>query len=357
MAGLRAFERLLLAAVALLTALAGIANYERWAPIPRFALATAALAGLAWVVSLGTEQTGERLGPAATGLLQATLGNLPEVFVVAFALQHGELVVAQTAIVGSVLANALLVLGLVIVVGARRSPEGVMRFGRRLPNDTATLMLITVFVIVLLGLLLPSHAPASRHVEVISAIGAVCLLAVYVSWTISHLRAGAAARGWDTGIELGPPRLAAPVALALLLAGGAAAAFVSEWFVNALSPALDQLHLSQQFAGLVIVALAGNAVEHASGVAMAWRQRFELAISVVKSSVAQISAFVFPLLVLISLALPTTLTFALPPIYVGALAVTAIAIWQVTGDGEAWPFEGWALIAMYVVAAAVAAFQ
>src|SRR5690349_9680231 len=139
MSALTRFERAALAAIALLTALAGIANYAEWAPVPRFALATLALAGLAWVVSLGTEQLGERFGPAVTGILQSTLGNLPELFVVIFALDKGEKVVAQTAIVGSILANALLVLGLVIIVGARRAPDGVMRFSKRLPRDTATL--------------------------------------------------------------------------------------------------------------------------------------------------------------------------------------------------------------------------
>src|SRR5213078_2495044 len=148
MSGLTRLERLLLAAIAVSTALAGTANYGRWAPVPRFAIATLALAGLAWVVSFATEQLGERLGPAKTGMLQATLGNLPELFVVIFALQKGELVVAQTAIVGSIFANALLVLGLVIVIGARRSGIGLMRFSKRLPRDTATLLQVTVFIIV-----------------------------------------------------------------------------------------------------------------------------------------------------------------------------------------------------------------
>jgi len=360
-------ERLLLAAVAAVVALAGLAHYLHWAPVARFALATVALAGLAWIVALAAEQTGRHLGPAATGLLQATLGNLPEIFVVAFALHHGqELVLAQTAIVGSLLANALLVLGAVIVVGASRAPGGVMRFGRRLPNDTATLMLITVFVIVLLGLLLASHAPAARHARAISAVGAACLLVVYLSWIVSYLRDDArqrraSARGAHDGRGGGhqepPARLPIALALSLLAAAGVGSAFVAGWFVDALLPALSTLHLSQAFAGLVIVALAGNAVENASAVAMAWRGRFELAIAVVKSSIAQVSAFVFPLLVLVSLALPTTLTFGLPPVYVGALAVSAVAVWQVTGDGEAWPYEGLALIAMYVVVAVVAAFQ
>src|SRR5271165_7386634 len=144
MSGLSRSERVALLATAILTGLAGAANYGAWAAVPRFALATLALAGLAWVVSFATEQLGERFGPAITGMLQSTLGNLPELFVVIFALQRAELVVAQTAIVGSIFANALLVLGLVIVVGARRSDDGLMRFSRRLPNDTATLLQVTV---------------------------------------------------------------------------------------------------------------------------------------------------------------------------------------------------------------------
>ena len=156
----------MLALIVVLTALAGVANYQAWAAVPRFAIATLALAGLAWVVSFATEQLGERFGPGVTGMLQSTLGNLPELFVVIFALQKGELVVAQTAIVGSILANALLVLGLVLVVGARRSPDGIMRFSKRLPRDTATLLQVAVFIIVLLGLSLAAHDPASHHVQV-----------------------------------------------------------------------------------------------------------------------------------------------------------------------------------------------
>src|SRR6266436_7333389 len=189
MSALTRFERSALAAIALLAAVAGIANYGTWAPVPRFAVATLALAGLAWVVSFATEQLGERFGPAVTGMLQSTLGNLPELFVVIFALQKGELVVAQTAIVGSVLANALLVLGLVIVVGARRAPDGIMRFSRRLPRDTATLLQVTVFIIVLLGLSLAARDRASHHVDQISIIGAISLLVVYLAWVVPYVRA------------------------------------------------------------------------------------------------------------------------------------------------------------------------
>ena len=69
-----------------------------------------------------------RFGPAVTGFLQSTLGNLPEFFIVLFALGYGELVVAQTSLIGSIFANALLVLGLVIVAGSITADDGCMRF-------------------------------------------------------------------------------------------------------------------------------------------------------------------------------------------------------------------------------------
>ena len=106
--------------LAVTTVLAGVARYASGVgDVLAFVLATIALAGLAWVVSFATEQVGARFGPAVTGVLQSTLGNLPEFFVVIFALNAGQLVVAETAIIGSILVNALLVLGLVIIVGAR----------------------------------------------------------------------------------------------------------------------------------------------------------------------------------------------------------------------------------------------
>jgi Ca2+:H+ antiporter len=354
MAGLTPLERFTLILIAVLAALAGVADHRSWPAIPRFALATLALAGLAWVVSFATEQLGDRSGPGVTGMLQSTLGNLPELFVVIFALQKGELIVAQTAIVGSVFANALFVLGLVIVLGARRAPDGVMRFSKRLPRDTATLLQVTVFIIVLLGLSLAAHDPASHHVEAISAVGAICLLIVYMAWVVPYLRSDAAP---DRDPHHPRARLALWPTLLLLLLAGAASAFVSDWFINALAPAIARLEISQAFAGLVIVAIAGNAVENTAGLVLAWKGRSDLAISVVKNSVAQIAAFLFPLLVLVSFALATTLTFALAPVYIGALALTALAVWQVTGDGEAVAFEGWALVALYVILATLTLFE
>ena len=276
-------------------------------------------------------------GPAVTGVLQSTLGNLPELFIVLFSLAAGEIVVAQTSILASLFANALLVLGLVIVAGSRQSEDGLMRFQVRLPNDTATLLLLAVFIIVLLGLSDEVGDRASRHQVAISAIGAVCLLGVYAAWLwricAPFSRRAAIEQRAHAGLSL-------RTAIGVLAVAGVAAAFVSDWFVDALDPAVEALGISKAFTGLVIVAIAGNAVENVVGITLAAKGQADLAISVVKNSVAQIAVFLYPALVLLSLFFDERLTFVLNPVYIGALAITAIAVWQITGDGEAVAVRG-----------------
>jgi Ca2+:H+ antiporter len=348
--GLRRFEAAALVLVALVSVAAGALHYAGASALLAFSVAALALAGLAWTVSFATEQVGERFGPAVTGVLQSTLGNLPEFFVVLFALSAGEVVVAQTSLVGSVLANALLVLGLSLVAGSFRSKDKVMRFGRRLPNDTATLLLVAVFIIALVGVSVAVDDGAARHVKAVSVIGAVCLLGVYLTWLFPYLRS-------DAGPSRGQARIGFTSAVAMLLVAGVGAAFVSDWFVAELRPTIDRLGISDAFAGIVIVAIAGNAVENAVGVTLAWKRQNDLAISVIKNSVSQVAVFLFPLLVLCSLFFAQALTFSIAPVFIVALLLTAIAVWQITGDGEGTIFEGVALVALYVILAAVALYD
>ena len=175
-----------------------------------------------------------------------------------------------------------------------------MRFNPRLPNDTATLLLVASFIIVLIGLTHSAGDAASRHTETISIIGACVILVVY-----AHLAASVPDLGVDRpgGVRAAAPQPGhepRPAGLA-----GVASAFVSDWFVNALEPTITKLHISQAFAGLVIVAIAGNAVENVAGIVLAAKGQSELAISVVKNSVSQIAAFLYPLLVLVSLLTAT----------------------------------------------------
>jgi len=397
-------ERVVLATVTVFTILAGVAHYAGWASLLAFFFATVALAGLSHVVAVGVESVGELLGAGIAGFMQATLGNLPELFLVIFALREGEAVVAQSTVLGSIFSNALLVLGIVIVVGSRKSHDGVMRFGHRLANDTATLLIAATFIIVIVSLSLQTHDPASSHVNTVSTVAAIALLVVYFFWVVPYIRGSntvavdddagahpAGSNGGDGMVARAEPHVAAgggggvavaeaqrvrteteerpvpddgmphhlplKIGIVLLAYGGIGAAFVSDWFVTALAPTVDQLGISRAFAGLVIAAIAGNAVENISAVILASKGQADLAVSVVKNSVGQMAAFMWPALVLISLPLASKLTFSLTPVYIGALLVTALAMWQITGDGEAVAFEGLALIAIYLTLAGITLYE
>ena len=333
---------------------AGALHFAEATPVAVFLVSATALAGLAWVIGAATEAVAARFGPGLTGVLQSTLGNLPELFVVLFALSAGEVVVAQTSILGSLFANALLVLGLAIVAGSFAAQDGVMRFRSRLANDTATLLLLAVFIIVLLGLSDTVGDRASEHAVAISAVGAVCLLLVYALWLWSYLRGDQGEPAIEEGAHV---PFSFGVGIAVLAVAGVGAALVSDWFVDALDPAVRSLGISKAFTGLVIVGIAGNAVENLVGITLAAKGRSDLAISVIKNSVSQIAVFLFPALVLLSFFFTDRLTFVLAPVYIGALVVMAVAVWQITGDGEAVAFEGWALVAIYIVLAVLTYYE
>jgi Ca2+:H+ antiporter len=269
---------------------------------------------------------------------------------VLFALNAGEIVVAQTSLLGALFSNALLILGLAVVVGAFRAPDKVMRFDPRVSHDTATLLMLAIFIIALLGLADQVPGGVSEHAEEISAFGAVLLLLVYVVWVSSYLRAGVKAHeGHTVSAEALPLRLS----IGLIFAAGVAATLVSEWLVHAIDPAVEALGISRAFTGLVIVAIAGNAVENAVAVTAAWKGNNNLTLAVVNNAVSQTAVVVFPALVLLSFLFTEPMTFVLEPIYIVALVLTAISVWQMTSDGEAVAFEGCALIALFAILGAL----
>jgi len=347
--GISKRQQFSIATVFLLSFASGIVHYTVGG-VAGFLVALVALVGVAWLVGFATEALGEHLNPSATGLVQSTLGNLPEFFIVLFALMNGQAQVAQTSLVGSILANALLVLGLVLVAGATRAEDGVMRFHHRLPQDTATLLMLSVMIIALVGTSAASMDHASHHIQAISVLGSLVLLGVYLSWVIPYVRKAEPQ-------EAGHVMLSRGWCIALLAAAGVMAAFVSDWFVAGIEPVMHQWHLSAAFIGFVVVAVAGNAAENATGIMLAWKGKSDLAVSVVKNSVSQIAAFLFPLLVLVSLLTPVGLTFALAPVYIVALILSALAVWQISGDGKAAQFEGWALVGAFIALAALAWFE
>lgn len=320
--------------------------------ILRFVCSAVALSLLAMNVSSGTEHVGAYLSSGATGVLQAALGNLPELLVCAFSLRAGLVQVVQAALVGSILANSLLVLGIAILVGGIK--HGRMRFDAEAPRMIASLMMLSVAALAFPTLAAELHTPAAAHEDALSAACSVVLLIVFVASLRFTLSADPqrsvrhAPEKQDT-----EPHWPLWLAVTVLVVASLGAAMVSEWFVSALEPAIEALHISQAFAGIVIVAIAGNAVENVAGVRLMAKNRPDYAMSVILNSSLMIALVVAPGLVLLSLVLGgSVLTLAMPPLLIAALLLTSLTTAIIVNDGETIWLEGVALIGLYGIIAA-----
>jgi Ca2+:H+ antiporter len=334
-----------------LSVAAGVLTAFHMNAVITFVVAGCALALLAALVGIGTEQVGARLGSGATGVLQASLGNLPELFVGYFALRDGLIPVLQAALVGSILGNSLFVLGLAFFVGGLR--HGTQRFASEVPRMIATLTLLAVAALIVPTLVSLLHTPAVGHEDVLSIICAVILLIVYIASIPVSLKGGPTSIP-EEGEEAEEVEKLWPLWLAIvvLLGAGVGAAFVSDWFVTALTPAIDVLHISQAFTGLVLVALASNAVEHVVGIQLAARNKADYAISVILNSSLQVALGLIPVLVILSFFVGGAhLTLVLPPLLVAALGLTALLSTVITYDGESTWLEGVTLVGLYVIIA------
>ena len=249
----------------------------------------------------------------------------------------------QSALVGSVIANGVLVLGLAFVVGGVR--HGTQYFDSPRARMIATLTTVAAAILAIPSLTHAFHAPVAAHEKALSLICAGVLLVLFFA-TLPGLLAGGEEQAGE------PPRWTLRTTVALLGATGVGAAFTSDWFVSALKPATESLGMSQAFAGLVVVAIAGNAVENVVGVQLAARNRPDFAISVIINSSLQVALLLTPLLVFVSLLFATTLTLVFPTMLAIALLLGAWVMGVVVYDGESTWEEGGILVGLYVVVAA-----
>jgi Ca2+:H+ antiporter len=332
-----------LAVAAVLVAAAAAAHYGGATPVLAFIVAALAIAMLARIVGSATEQLGSRLGSSIAGVVQSGLGNLPELFIALFALREGLPGVVQAALVGSIIANSVLVLGLAFIVGG--AINGTQRFNSPRARTIATLTTLAATILAMPTLAHAFHTPAAAHTKSLSLICAGVLIVLFFLTLPGFLMGGD-----EHGGE--PPRWTLTTTVAVLGGAGVAAAFVSDWFVSALKPATESLGMSEAFAGLVIVAIAGNAVENVVGVQLAARNRPDFAISVILNSSLQVALLLTPVLVFGSLFFATELTLAFPTLLAISLLVGAAITSLVVYDGESTWEEGAILVGLYVVIAA-----
>jgi Ca2+:H+ antiporter len=316
-----------------------------------FAVTAGALATLAMIVGDATEQLGSRLGPGATGVLQSALGNLPELFVCIFALRAGLDKVVQAALIGSILGNSVLVFGLALLVGGLKN--GTQRFNSEPPKMIATLMILAFAALAIPTLTNMLHTSAESHLSALNIFVAIVLLILFVASLYFSLKADKTVVSPKPAEKEGHKAWSLSLTLIVLAGAGVGAAFVSDWFVVALQPAMLSLGINETFAGLVIVAIAGNAIENLVGIQLAYRNQSDYAVSVILNSSLQIALGLFPLLVLLSFVLGgALLSFVLTPMLLACLALAVIVSAFIVFDGESIWLEGLALVGLYCLIAA-----
>lgn len=363
-------DRITIALTVVSTVLAGALHYAHANEVLSFIASAIALATLASLVGRSVEALGDRLGPSATGVLQSALGNLPELFVILFALKAGLFGVVKATLVGSILANVLLVLGLAFVVGGLK--HGRQRFAAEAGRTLGLMLTLAVFILAVPSLTAALHTPAESHERVVSVVVSLVMLALFVLSLFATLSRGKSGHPNHAGHSTGgsSPIAASPdsakaastaaahgewplaMAIGMLAVTGLGAAFVSEWFVAALEPAMEAVGINEVFAGLVIVAIAGNAVENVVGIQLAAKNQMDYGVQVILQSPVQVALTVAPIVCLAAgfLGQPG-FDLVLSPLLLAAMMMSALVAVLVTFDGESNWFEGAVLIALYVAIA------
>jgi len=326
------------------------------APAPLvFFSAGVAIIPIAAMIVRATEQLATRTGDAVGGLLNATFGNAPELIIALVALKAGYLDMVRASLVGAILANLLLALGVAFLLGGFRFHD--QRF-----NPTAARAYSSMMFLAAISMTVPSafsryFAPGAivRQEKILNLGIAIILLAAYALYVLfslkTHSKAFASVET-ETAAGHHEEQWGMPRTIGSLLVASVLAAWMSEKLVGAAEETGKALGMSQVFIGLVFVAIVGGAAESGSAVAMARKNKMDLSTGIALGSCIQIALFVAPLLVLASYFIaPHPLTLSFGRAEIGSLFMAVVIGALVSGDGQSNWFKGVQLITVYAIIA------
>jgi len=317
-------------------------------PLVLFALAGLAIIPLAGVLGEATEDLASHLGQGLGALLNATMGNATELIIAIVALRAGHVEVVKASLSGSIIGNVLLVLGLSVLVGGWKRERQV--FSRQTAAVSSTMLFIAV-----VGLVMPAVFSLSvfgelrEHAPTIEKMSLWTSLVLIVVYLLSLLFAfGTHATKSEATHHSGRPVRSALLALVLatILIGA-----LSEILVAQIDATKQALGFSELFLGVVVVAIIGNAAEHASAVFMAMENKMDLALGIAIGSSAQIALLVAPLLVFYSWLIHKPMSLLFVPLEIAGIAVSVLIVEMISSDGETTWFEGVQLLAVYLILA------
>ena len=328
---------------------------ERVSPALVFFAAALAIVPAARLIVQATEQIAARTGSAIGGLLNATFGNLPELIIATVALRSGLLEMVRASIIGAILANLLLALGVALLLGGIRYHN--QEFNARAARIYSSMMLLAVISLAAPGAFERVFSSA-EHLSAVHAINArlavllVLVYGLYLFFMLGTHREEFASEA-DTGLDHeGVPEWSLPRSVGTLIGASALAAWMSELLVGAAEGTGEALGMSQTFIGMIIVAVVGGAAEILSAVAAARKNKLDLTMGVVYGSCIQIALFVAPVLVLVSRVIaPEPLALSFSRAELGVLFLAVLIGGAVANDGKGNWFKGAQLLTVYAIIA------
>ena len=320
-----------------------------------FFMAALSILPIAAQIVGATEQLSTRTGDAVGGLLNATFGNAPELIIALVALKAGYLDMVRASLVGAILANLLLAMGIAFLTGGLRFHE--QRF-----NPTAARAYGTMMFLAAVSMTVPSafsrlFAPTEvvRQEQLLN-IGIAFLLLIayglYILYSLKTHRSAFASMESEADGGHHEEQWTVTRAVFTLLIASVLAAFMSEILVGAAEETGKALGMSQVFIGIVFVAVVGGAAESGSAIAMGRKNKMDLSVGIALGSSIQIALFVAPLLVLASYFIaPQPLELAFSRAEIGSLFMAVLIGVLVCGDGQSNWYKGVQLITVYSIIA------
>ncbi len=318
-----------------------------------------AIMPLAFLMGKATEEIALRTSESVGGLLNATFGNAAEIIICVLALMTAAenvgteteeimINIVQASLIGSILGNLLLVMGLSFVWGGLHHSE--QKFSETQVSSNGSLLLLSVIVLIIPTVFnfTVDGTAGDDGVEKLSHAAAVVLLAIYGFFllfqlkTHSHLFATENAHHEE-------PNMDQKDAIILLIIATILVSWMAEVLVHSVESAAEEYHLPYLFIGVILLPLFGNAAEHFTAVSVAAKNKMDLSFAISIGSSTQIAVFVAPLMVVIAwiLGLPLTFEFGILETIAVFLAVTIANL--TAADGKSNWLEGLMLLGTYAI--------
>lgn len=343
------FERLFLILVGIGLPISVVGSVLDWKPTLMFGVYCITIIALAAYMGRATESLAIISGPTIGGLLNATFGNAVELIISIFAIKQGLVGVVLASLTGSVIGNLLLVGGLTFFVGGLKYKR--QRFNVYEARHNAGLLMFAIVLAFVVPEIFSMHL-SEEKTFVLSVGIAVVLIVLYLCALFFKL---VTHRGVYRGKEEENenheeiPEWGKKKALVILALATVAVAYVSENLVHTFEQVAEAFGWSDLFIGIIIVAIVGNAAEHATAITMAYKNKMNVAVEIAIGSTLQIAMFVVPILVLLStfFEVRMPLVFTLPELV--AMITAVFLTTTITNDGDSNWFEGLTLLAAYVI--------